>query len=262
MNRWLVLILLLVAVGPVSAKIVWETVAYDHNGVPLEGTVVYNRSTENKRPALILYHDWMGPGPRDLERAKRYAGLGYIVFIADMFGRDVRPTTAAEASAATGEFYRDRDFFRKRAQAAHLFFVNEYWMVDKSRVATLGISFGGSAALELARLGTRLSGTVAINASLEPANQRDARAIQGRVLVVHADDDPYVAEDEVHQFIDEMRAGEVDYQLVVLGGAQRGFMNPDAPVNVRGVAYDPHLEVHTWMIVDHFLEGVYELRDE
>ncbi|MBS1261760.1 MAG: hypothetical protein MAG453_01093 [Calditrichaeota bacterium] len=241
----------------VRAAIVEEPLRYMHNTVELEGVAVYEAAKENKRPAVVIFHDWRGPGEHEIALARRFAGEGYIAFVADLFGSNVRPKTTEQAASATREFYRDRDFFRRRAFRAFEAFLDEYWIADRSRVASIGTAFGGTAALELARVGARVTATVAITSSLAPAGEQDGRRIQGRVLVFHADSDPYVGEQELHRFIDEMRAGSVDYELVVYGAAERGFMDPNVPPNVRGTAYDPALHDHTWRIIDDFLERAF-----
>ncbi|GBE30323.1 dienelactone hydrolase family protein [bacterium BMS3Bbin04] len=253
----IIFLLILLVFSAASARIVEEPLQYDHNGAQLEGIAVYDEATENKRPALILFHDWRGPGEIEIALAREYVGLGYIVFVADMYGKDVRPTTAAEAADATRELYADRDFFRKRAYRAYDAFTKEYWIADVKRVACMGTAFGGTSALELARTGARLAGTIAVNASIRPASEDDGRKIQGRVLVLHADSDPYIASDELHEFIDEMRAGDVDYELIIYGRAQRGFTNPDAPVTVHGSSYDPELAEQARETIDRFLEQVF-----
>ncbi len=249
--------LLFVGSGSVYARIVEEPFVYDHNGVPLQGTVVYNEATDNKRPALILFHDWLGPGRDEIDLAREYVGNGYIVFIADLFGQDVRPTSAQEAFDATRELYADRNFFRKRAFRAFDAFTKEYWIIDSNRVACMGTAFGGTAALELARTGAHLAGTIAVNSSVRPASQNDGFKIQGRVLVLHADADPYLGENELHEFVDEMRTGGVDYELVIYGRAQRGFMDPNAPTTVHGTAYDSVLAKQARETIDRFLEHIF-----
>jgi dienelactone hydrolase len=253
----LLVILTLLLVVTANARIVEETFPYDHNGVPLEGTVVYNKATDNKRPALILFHDWLGPGQDEIDLARQYAGDGYIVLVADLFGKDIRPKSAQEAADATRSLYADRNFFRKRAFRAFDAFTKKHWIIDSKRVACIGSAFGGTAALELARTGARLAGTIAINSSIRPASLTDGRKIQGRVLVLHADSDPYLGKNELHEFVDEMRDGGVDYELVIYGNAQRGFMDPNAPTTVRGTAYDPELATQARETISLFLEQVF-----
>ena len=53
----------------------------------------------------------------------------------------------------------------------------------------------------------------------------DARNITGKVLALIGADDPMVHADERRAFEDEMRAGGVDWELNVYGGAVHSFTN-------------------------------------
>jgi hypothetical protein len=84
----------LLSLIPASAKLVTETVDYpDEKGTPLQGFVVYDDSLSGKRPGVIVVHDWRGITDYTHKRADMLAELGYIAFAADIYGKDVRPTT-------------------------------------------------------------------------------------------------------------------------------------------------------------------------
>jgi len=77
------------------------------------------------------------------------AGLGYVAFAADIYGKGVRPKNAQEASAEAGKYYQDRTLWRARAKAG-LDFLASRPEVDPSRLGVMGYCFGGGTSLELA----------------------------------------------------------------------------------------------------------------
>lgn len=91
--------------------------------------------------------------------------------------------------------------------------------VDASRLAVTGYCFGGKCALEL-----------------------------------HGADDPYVKQDEVTRFRDEMRAANVDWQLVQYSGAVHGFTDDRAGSdNAKGAAYNANADKRSWQAMKSFL---------
>jgi dienelactone hydrolase len=82
---------------PASAKLVTNTVDYaDEKGAPLQGFVVYDDAISGKRPGVIVVHDWRGLTDYTHKRAEMLAELGYIAFAADIYGKDIRPTSVPE----------------------------------------------------------------------------------------------------------------------------------------------------------------------
>ncbi len=84
----------------------------------------------------------------------------------------------------------------------------------------------------------------------------DARNITGKVLALIGADDPMVHADERRAFEDEMRAGGVDWELNVYGGAVHSFTNKLAsPDTFPGIAYHAETDRRSWQaMVDLFHE--------
>jgi dienelactone hydrolase len=101
--------------------------------------------------------------------------------------------------------------------------------VPAGHYAAIGFCFGGGAILEYARAGSDLAGFVSFHGDLlSPTLEADSARIIGRVLVLHGDADPVVPPNHVNQWMDVMRATEVDWQFVSYGGAVHSFTNPHA----------------------------------
>lgn len=225
--------------GLVQADMVTRTVGYQVEGESYQGMLVYDDSVTEPRPGLLMVPNWMGVTGNAANKAYRAAGNDYVVFIADMYGKDIRPADAAEAGAAAGAVKGDRALMRKRVNAALEVFRSEAGeLLDPARMGAIGFCFGGTTVLELARSGTQLGGVVSFHGNLDTPDINDARAVNTPLLVLHGADDPYVPPEQVTAFENEMRQAQVaDWQLVSYGGAVHSFTDPTA--NMPGQAqYD------------------------
>lgn len=107
------------AVSNASASGIYEkAVQYKQGDTTLEGYIVYDETKTTKRPAVLIVHDWMGPGEFVNEKARRMAKLGYVAFAADIYGKAAWPKNRDEAAAQAGKYKADRKLLRLRVQAA------------------------------------------------------------------------------------------------------------------------------------------------
>lgn len=235
-------------------------IAYTADGATLEGFEARpsDLPAATKAPAVLLFPDWMGVGENPKHRAEMLAKQGYVVLVADMYGKDAQPKDRSEAGALAGKYKAgDREPMRVRAKAA-LAKLSSDVGVDTAKIVAIGYCFGGTVALELARAGAPLVGAVTFHGGLGTARPAKAGDIKPRVLVLHGADDPYVKPDEVAAFQDEMRAAKVDWSLVAYGGAVHAFTIPDGP-DARpgsGAAYDARADQRSWAEFQRFLTEV------
>jgi dienelactone hydrolase len=239
---------------PEGARVVGGTVKYGHDAptgaAPCEGYVAWDdAATAGPRPAVLLVHDWLGVGPTVQARAHMLARLGYVAFAADVYGVHGRPATHDEASATAGRYYQDLALLRGRLHAAYEWLVSQP-AVDAGRVVAAGYCFGGSGALELARTGADLRGTVAFHARLVTHDPSDAGEIQGRVLILGGGDDAVVPDDAVHAFTDELRAAGVPWEVTLYGGAPHAYTIADQP------SFRPEADRRSWVAFTDFLAHV------
>jgi dienelactone hydrolase len=204
------------------AQITIESVEYKQGEAVLDGYIAYDAALKGKQPGVVIVHDWMGVSDYVKMRAEQLAKFGYVAFVADIYGKGVRPKNTSEASQQAGKFRADRTLMRARAQAA-LDRLKQDPRVDIGRIAAMGYCFGGGAVLELARSGADLAGVISFHGNLDTPNPDDAKNIKGKVLVLHGADDPYVPAAQVEAFQTEMRKANVDWQFVAYGGAVHAF---------------------------------------
>jgi dienelactone hydrolase len=240
-----------------SAAIKTETVEYQQGATALQGLLVYDTAVKGKRPGILLASDWMGVSDQSRQYAEKTARLGYVVFVADIYGKGVHPKDFKEAGAQAAIYRSDRALMQARAQAG-LDQLLKVSTVDPTRVAAQGYCFGGGVALELARSGANLAGVVSFHGSLETPHPEQARNIKAKVLVLHGADDPFVTQDEVRAFTEEMRQAGVDWRLTQFGGAVHSFTNPNAGNdNSKGAAYNARADERSWQEASQFYQEIF-----
>ncbi len=208
-----------------EAKIHTEAVEYRDGDTILEGYLAYDDSVKEKRPGVVVVHEWWGLNDYVKGRAEELANLGYVAFAIDMYGKGVRAKTAEEAGKLAGIYRADRKLMRRRA-AAGLAVLRDYPLTDTRKIAAIGYCFGGGVVLEMARAGTDIAGVVSFHGDLSNPNPEDAKNIRASVLVLHGADDPFVKQEQVDAFWNEMRKTSADWQLNVYSGAVHSFTNP------------------------------------
>jgi dienelactone hydrolase len=119
---------------------------------------------------------------------------------------------------------------------------------DASRVAAVGYCFGGAVVLELGRAGADVQAIVGLHPRLATRRPQDAVNIRGKVLVLVGTEDPFVSRQERLVFEDEMRAGGVDWQMHVYGGAKHSFTRAGVEELGRapGNEYDQLTDQRSW----------------
>ncbi|MDH4581806.1 dienelactone hydrolase family protein [Pseudomonas sp. BN415] len=258
MNRLLLPLLLFAFAGPTWAAMVTQVVPYEIDGKAFEGTLVYDDAVKTPRPGLLMVPNWLGVTRAAAEQAKEIAGQRYVIFIADMYGKDVRPTNPDEARAAATAVRGDRPLMRKRAQAGVETLKAQAGQVslDLASLGAIGFCFGGGSVLELARSGAQLKGFVSFHGNLDTPNPADARNIRAPVLVLHGADDPAVPKTQVEAFTAEMTAAKADWQLVSYGGAVHSFTERGASVPGRN-EYNPKVAARAYQAMNDLFDEVF-----
>lgn len=260
-NLILSLCIALFSSASVQADWIHEKVTYELDGTNFRGHLIYKESAAMGRhnlPGIFMVPNWMGPDKAStLQKAKHVAGDTHAVFIADMYGVEVRPKNAQEAGAAAGFVRGDRELMRARAAKSIAVFKSlaKQHPIEPEKMLGIGFCFGGGSLLEYARSGAQeLKGIVSFHGDLmSPTLESDAKQVRIPLLALHGADDPYVPQSDVQAFVEAMQNGEVDdWTLVQFSGTVHSFTDPTAASD--GARYNERTAKRAFEMMSDFAE--------
>jgi len=243
--------------GAAQAHVETERVEYTHGDAVLEGFLAYDPHIEGAVPGVLVVHEWKGLGPYVERRAAQLAGLGYVAFAVDMYGKGVRAKDHTEAAQLAGIYRNDRQLMRGRIAAA-LETLRANPHVDPTRVAAIGYCFGGTTVLELARSGADVLGVASFHGGLDTPSPAAPGALKAKILVLHGSDDPHVTPEQVAAFEEEMTAAGADHEMVIYPGAKHSFTVPEANSPESGIMYNEAADQASWEALKAFLSKLFE----
>jgi dienelactone hydrolase len=258
MKSLAVLLFSLISLLSASAKLVTNTVDYtDEKGTPLHGFVVYDDANSEKRPGVIVVHDWRGITDYTHKRAEMLAQLGYIAFAADIYGKDISSQGPPAWMREIAIYKGDRPLYRQRERAAYAAFLKQP-LLDPTRVAAIGYCFGGTGVIEMARDGLDLKGVVSFHGGLDKQPLSPDATIKAKVLALCGADDPYEKSEDMSYFEDQMRDLNVDYQIVSYGHAVHAFTDPGVDaLNQDGAKYNANADKRSWQAMRDFFSEIF-----
>lgn len=202
-------------------------VEYVHDGTRMIGLLCAPDGAE-RLPTVVLIHDAFGLGEETIAIARRIAALGFAVFAADVWGERHTPANGGEIGPLIGGMVRDRERWLARVALAHETAAAQP-EVDGDALIGFGCCFGGSSALEHARIGGALRAVIAIHPGLDlveldwSAVDSDAAPV---VLVCLGADDPMATPEQWRKAKASMSEAGVDWELNLYSGTVHGFTSP------------------------------------
>jgi dienelactone hydrolase len=258
MKKLLMILAVLLFSINAEASIITKNIQYKQGDTVLEGYMAWDDAKNEKRPGILVVHEWTGINDHVKQRAEMLAKLGYVAFAADIYGKGIRPAVQSEAAKTAGIYKDDRPLMRARVRAG-LEELKKQKRVDPHRIAAIGYCFGGTTVLELARDAADIRGVVSFHGGLSTPTPQDAKNIKAKVLALHGADDPFVKADEVAAFQDEMRKGGVDWQFVSYSNAVHSFTNKAAGSdNSKGAAYNEKADKRSWEAMKTFFTEIFK----
>lgn len=231
-------------------------IEYSDGDVVLEGMLAWDDSVPGPRPGILVSHAWGGRSDFEDGKANGLAGLGYVAFSLDLYGKGIRGSNAEENSALMQPFLDDRAMLQKRLLVS-LTTLREQVEVDSSKVAAIGFCFGGLCVLDIARTGEDLAGVVSFHGLFGAPGNTDKNSIRAKVLALHGWDDPMATPQDVIALSKEITAMGADWQLHAYGNTMHAFTNPAANDKVSGTVYDAAADRRSWIAMQNFLQELF-----
>jgi dienelactone hydrolase len=254
-------ILTLILVSSVThAEIIGKVVEYTANNVALKGYIVYDNALKEKRPAVIVVHEWWGVTDYPKKRAEMLASLGYVAFAVDMYGSGKVADNPGDAQKFAGESMKDLSLLKAKFVAAiELLKKNEH--VDSTRIAAIGYCYGGGVVLNMARAGVDLKGVVSFHGSLATTTPAEKWNVKAKILVCNGGADKFISENDIKNFKQEMKAAGADFKFLSYKGALHAFTNPAATELGKKfnmpIAYNKVGDKKSWEEMRRFLKAIF-----
>ena len=261
-------IILLVAVGLMAApvfavtpKIEGKTVEYKVDGVTMKGFLAYNENIKDKRPGILVVHEWWGQNDYTRKRARLLATLGYTALAVDMYGEGKTATHPDDAARFSSETMKNFPVAKKRFEAA-MGFLKKQPSVDPSRIAAIGYCFGGGVVLNMARQGADLKAVASFHGSLAAVKPAQAGKVKAKIRVYNGEDDKFTPQQAIDAFMQEMQDAKVDFQFINYPGAVHSFTNPEADELGKRfnlpLAYNAEADKRSWEDMTDFFSAVFK----
>ncbi|MBA9074924.1 dienelactone hydrolase [Flavobacterium gossypii] len=252
MTRNLIILSIMVANTAVAQL---KKVDYKDNTQVLSGISVTPKKAMANKPGVLILPAWKGIDEHSQEVATELAAMGYYVFVADIYGVDKRPKDGKEAGEKSSYYKTNITEYQKRISLALAELVKQG--ANAENIAVIGYCFGGTGALEAARVNMKVKGVVSFHGGLSRDASREIKDIAPKVLVLHGADDPYVSEKDIKDFQNEMRTAKADWQMNYYADAVHAFTEKSAGNdNSKGAAYNELADKRSWEAMKLFFKEI------
>jgi len=239
-----------------ATGIVTEEIRYTVGGEPFTGFLAYDERVEDRRPGVLVVHEWWGHNAYARSRAVQLAEMGYTAFALDMYGSGKVTDHPDNALQFMREATANPEQLKARFLAAKQI-LEQQAVTDPDRIAAIGYCFGGGVVLNMARAGVGLDGVASFHGSLAPTVEATPGTVVAKVLVLHGADDAMTPPEQVVAFRAEMESAGVDYEFISYPGASHSFTNPIATeLGMKydmPLAYDKNADEQSWKKLGEFL---------
>lgn len=244
------------------AEIKSETISYEVDGQPFQGTLSYDDSITGKRPGVLVVHEWWGHNAYANKRAEMLAKLGYTAFALDMYGTGKVADHPEDAKKFMEATLADMKVAEARFNAAIKLLQNQP-TVETGKIAAIGYCFGGGLVLHMAKVNPELAGVVSYHGALGiSANTKPVSTpVKTKILVFNGADDPFITKEQIAAFKQDMLSIGADYEFIDYPGVKHGFTNPEADTFAKKfdmpLKYDEKADKESWEMTQAFFKKIF-----
>lgn len=208
-----------VASGP---NVIGSEVEYSTDSTNMKGFIAFDENSSEKKPGILVVHEWWGHNDYARERATMLAELGYVALAVDMYGDGKTAGHPEDAGKFAGMVMSNIDEAKARFESA-LETLKNHPNVDSEKIGAIGYCFGGSVVLSMANAGYDLDGVAAFHAGLGLPIMPEEGGVKAKVLVCNGADDTFIPEQQITDYKSVMDAAGANYEYIAYEGAVHSF---------------------------------------
>jgi dienelactone hydrolase len=254
-------VLIIASLVYAAPQIEGKPVEYKAGGVTMKGYLAYDANSKDKRPGVLVVHEWWGHNEYARKRARMLAELGYTALAVDMYGDGKQAMHPDDAGKFASEVMKNFDTGKMRFEAAENF-LKKQPTVDPKQIAAIGYCFGGGVVLNMARQGADLKAVASFHGSLAAIKPAQAGTVKAKLRVYNGEDDKFTPQPAIDAFLQEMRDAKVDFQFINYPGAVHSFTNPEADELGKKfslpMAYNADADKMSWEDMTNFFAAVFK----
>ncbi|MEW7292767.1 dienelactone hydrolase family protein [Aquimarina sp. 2304DJ70-9] len=243
-----------------TIKLKSEEIAYKVDTLSMKGYLVFNENATEKRPGVIVVHEWWGHNDYVRERANMLAELGYVALAIDMYGDGKQAAHPDDAGKFAMSVMGNIETATARFNAA-LEMLKAQESVDPDKIAAIGYCFGGSVALTMANAGVDLDAVAAFHSGVQLPVMPTAD-IKAKVLVCNGAIDPFIPIETVDAYKKAMDSVKADYKYIAYENATHSFTSKAADSLAKKfdmpLAYQQEADEKSWAELQKLLEEAFK----
>lgn len=257
---------LLVGITNIAQADIKSTVInYTVTGQPFQGYLSYDDTIINKRPGILVVHEWWGHNAYVRRRADMLAKMGYTAFALDMYGTGKLAKHPDDAKKFMQATLANMSAAETRFNVAMKLLQNHPTVLS-NKIAAIGYCFGGGTVLHMAKIGTDLTGVVSFHGSLASKITAKKGKVTSKILVLNGADDPFVTTEQINKLKKEMKQADANLEFVNYPGVKHSFTNPDADAVGKKfempLVYNANADKDSWQRMQVFLTLIFKHKNK
>ncbi|WP_020534108.1 dienelactone hydrolase family protein [Lewinella cohaerens] len=233
----------------IAPKIMGEEVTYKTDTTAMVGYIAYDENASEKRPGILVVHEWWGHNDYVRERARMLAELGYVALAVDMYGDGKQADHPDDAGKFAMSVMSNFPTAEARFNAA-LEVLKDHPKVASEDIGAIGYCFGGGVVLSMANTGADIDAVASFHGSLGLPVMPEKGKTTAKVLVLNGADDPFVTAEQIAAYAAAMEKAEADYKFINYEGAVHAFTSEGADAHGEKfdlpLAYNKEADEASW----------------
>lgn len=242
---------------PVEIK--GEEVIYASDSTNLKGYIAFDSNATEKRPGVLIVHEWWGHNNYVRQRADMLAELGYTALAVDMYGDGKLAEHPEDAGKFAMSVMSNLPEATARFNAA-MDLLKSHASVDGEKTAAIGYCFGGSVVLTMANSGADLDAVAAFHSGVQLPIM-PSTDLKAKVLVCNGADDPFISAESITAFKHALDSVNADYKYIAYPGVLHSFTSKEADANGKKfdlpLAYDADADAKSWASLQELFEEAF-----